>query len=381
MSSDICFLGDIQPVQNPGKSWKKRLVYEDHTFNQSRTNAVYPMTHLLMDLKRYTDTNENGNVTRTVIRTGRPISFVYMAFFEQESTFNAMNEVFHLMNLPEADCELRSSTGALRPNLGFIVDNGHGEDPSSILTQMCMARFLSFLPLQKVTQRSFAEYHSKRNFVERVHSAENAVLSGHGPFSSDQLHKNAEIGSSLHRENMKCMANDVIDCLKSAKFNGHNLITKRGDTVNCYFDDEDKLKRFLSLTEDQKKECEWTYKPCNNVLVNDLQVLWGSTCQERTYYSDYQLINNLESSITAWKDRYGSTIVKPSYENFFESQPLPDYLRWYETRGEQHYCSTERTLELVHDIKILQTTPAIFLPSRILMVCFNQILTKSLIFH
>ena len=39
----IC--GDIQPVQNPGKSWKP-IIYPDHTFDQSRTNAVYPMAHL-----------------------------------------------------------------------------------------------------------------------------------------------------------------------------------------------------------------------------------------------------------------------------------------------------------------------------------------------
>lgn len=41
--------GDIQPVQNPGKSWKP-ISYEDHTFDQSRTNAVVPITHLFMDL-------------------------------------------------------------------------------------------------------------------------------------------------------------------------------------------------------------------------------------------------------------------------------------------------------------------------------------------
>lgn len=47
----IC--GDIQPVQNPGKSWKA-ITYENHTFDQSRTNAVYPMTHLFLDMSENT---------------------------------------------------------------------------------------------------------------------------------------------------------------------------------------------------------------------------------------------------------------------------------------------------------------------------------------
>lgn len=32
------------------------------------------------------------------------------------------------------------------------------------------------LKLHKLTQVSFAEYHSKRNYVERVHAEENRVL-------------------------------------------------------------------------------------------------------------------------------------------------------------------------------------------------------------
>ena len=75
-------------------------------------------------------------------------------------------------------------TGKLKEIMGFIVDNGPSEAPSNLLVQMLLVRFLKFLDLDKVTQRSFAEYLSKRNFVERVHTVENKVLSDHSHFNS-----------------------------------------------------------------------------------------------------------------------------------------------------------------------------------------------------
>ena len=68
--------------------------------------------------------------------------------------------------------------------MGFIMDNGPSETPSNLLVQMLLVRFLKFLDLDKVTQRPFAEYLSKRNFVERVHTVENKVLSDHSHFNS-----------------------------------------------------------------------------------------------------------------------------------------------------------------------------------------------------
>ena len=74
---------------------------------------------------------------------------------------------------------------------------------------MSIVRLLNFLKLDKVTQVSFAEYHSKRNFVERVHAEENRVLSKHGPFHSKPIHKNASVGSNEHMENMESVAEEV----------------------------------------------------------------------------------------------------------------------------------------------------------------------------
>ena len=82
--------------------------------------------------------------------------------------------------------------------MGFVVDNRPSEAPSGFLVQMLLVRFLKFLNLDKMTQRSFAEYLSKWNFVERVHAVENNSLSIHGPFSSKSIHKNAVPGSKEH---------------------------------------------------------------------------------------------------------------------------------------------------------------------------------------
>ena len=78
----IC--GDIQPVQNLGKSWKP-ITYPDHTFDQSCTNAVYPMAHLFLDNKQ--KVCEDDARTIEITRTGRPVLLINIAFFEHETTF------------------------------------------------------------------------------------------------------------------------------------------------------------------------------------------------------------------------------------------------------------------------------------------------------
>ena len=77
-----------------------------------------------------------------------------------------------------------------------------------------------FLNLERVSQVSFAEYHSKRNFVERVHAEEHRVLSKHG---ADCVQQNVTTGSDEHRENMEHMATEVSHCLHRASFGGKPL--------------------------------------------------------------------------------------------------------------------------------------------------------------
>ena len=105
-------------------------------------------------------------------------------------------------------------TGRLRKEFIFVVDNGPAEQPSSPLVQMCLARLLKFLNLDKLYQTSFAEYHSKRNFVERAHAEENRMLSKHRQFKSKPIHKTDTPGSQEHMENMEHVASEVIQCIK-----------------------------------------------------------------------------------------------------------------------------------------------------------------------
>ncbi len=79
-----------------------------------------------------------------------------------------------------------------------------------------------------MTQVSFAEYHSKRNYVERVHAEENRVLFKHGPFKSKCLHPSASTGLNEHGQNMEHMASEVTQCLNWAVFGGKPLLCYRG---------------------------------------------------------------------------------------------------------------------------------------------------------
>ena len=81
-----------------------------------------------------------------------------------------------LPSKPSLDKYFRNpKTGSLKEELVFIVDIGPAEDPLSPLVQMLVVHLLKLLILDKVTQVSFAEYHSKRNFFERV-AAEDKLL-------------------------------------------------------------------------------------------------------------------------------------------------------------------------------------------------------------
>ena len=105
--------------------------------------------------------------------------------------------------------------------------------------------------LDKLTQVSFAEYHSKRNYVERVHAEENRVLSSHGPFSSKIPNKHATPGTPEHKQNMESMADEVEKCISQGSFGGNQLLAFRG--VKCedfVFSDQEQLQRFLDLSEE-----------------------------------------------------------------------------------------------------------------------------------
>ena len=90
---------------------------------------------------------------------------------------------------------------------------------------VCLLRFLN---LEKVTKVSFAEYHSKRNYVERVNAEENRVLSKHGIFKSNCIHSSATIGSEEYKQNMEHMASEFAQCVNHASFRGKPLLCYQG---------------------------------------------------------------------------------------------------------------------------------------------------------
>jgi len=192
--------GDIAPVQKPIKTWKQRSgILPDHDWEQGRTNAVTPVANLFFQSKTTVETPMpteevtipllDSSVAVSVTRTGQAVNLIYLPHYEPETVFHCFNELFLLLVQPSLDRFFRNpETGALKNNFVFIVDNGPSEQPSSSMVQMCLARLCKFLNLDRVTQVSFAEYNSKRNFVKRVHPQVNKALSAHGAFSSHAIH-------------------------------------------------------------------------------------------------------------------------------------------------------------------------------------------------
>ena len=144
--------------------------------------------------------------------------------------------------------------------------------------QILLVRMLRFLNLDKVVQRSFAEYLSKRNFVERVHGVENNALSKHGVFNAHKIHKHADVGLDKHKENMEAMAKDVVDSLKGITYGGKPVYPLRGSGKFLVFDDEDELKNFGQFTDEQKRQCKTKYFPKRNKVFEYLVEHWGVDC-------------------------------------------------------------------------------------------------------
>lgn len=84
---------------------------------------------------------------------------------------------------------------------------------------MWLVHLVRILKLKSVTQKSFAEYHSKRNPVERVHAAQNHTLSNE-KFLSKRIYPEYGIGDDKHKANMEHMAEEVRKCLANTQYGG-----------------------------------------------------------------------------------------------------------------------------------------------------------------
>ncbi|CAG2257096.1 unnamed protein product [Mytilus edulis] len=308
---------DIDPVQNIGKSWLDKT-RQDHQFDQSRTNACTPMTHLFLKTISSDAIIQSSNLTvMNVVRTGQPVTLVNISFFEPETVYRCFNELFHLLSIPALDIFFRNQeTGNIRKKWIFVVDNGPSEAPAST--------------------------------VERPHASENLALSKHGPFKSAEIfpHKNAKPGTPKHLENMELMAEQVISCLRSAKFGQNQFYCFRGVKDNFIFDDEDDLRNFIKLSEHGKNECAKEFKVVECPLLADISQVWGVNRDfSGSYLEDYNHLSNslVDNVRTAWLTEYCATVYtkNPEITNRYVKEPLPDFVRWIESNGELHYLCFE----------------------------------------
>ena len=133
-------------------------------------------------------------------------------------------------------------TGWLRKEFILVVDNWPAEQPSSPMVPMSLARLLKFLNLDKICQTLFAEYHSKRYFVERAHAKENWMLSKHRQFRHKSIRKTDTPGSQQHMENMEHVASEVIQCISQGSFGRSSILRFRGvQQENSVFFNKEKL--------------------------------------------------------------------------------------------------------------------------------------------
>lgn len=212
---------------------------------------------------------------------------------------------------------------------------------------MLLVRLRRLLGLKVVIHFSFAEYHSKRNPVERVHAVHTKELEKHGPFQIPNLN----VDSVEHKKKMEEMREDVEDVLRQAKFGGeYTTVTKGvGGENNFVFDDMSNLHAFLSMTEDRKAKCDMQYQlNKDSNILKDLALVWNvDTTITGSYSDDYDIINNNYSSCyrTVWTDKYTTVLFdKQTPTEIQWKQTIPDYVRWYLTDGEQHYMTFERRL-------------------------------------
>ena len=140
-------LADSSPVQRPGHSWSKKQLHPDHTWDQSRTNAVTPMTFLFLkpvistltcDQVESLDIPVSQTTTLQVTRSGQGVTLLNLSFFEPDDTFKCFNEIF-LLSIPALDPFFRDrSTKKLKKQFTFIVDNGPAEQPSAATVQFVL---------------------------------------------------------------------------------------------------------------------------------------------------------------------------------------------------------------------------------------------------
>ena len=207
-------------------------------------------------------------------------------------------------------------TEKLKEHFVFVVDNGPSEASPSPLVRMWLVRLARLLQLKSVTQKSFAEYHSKRNPMERVHAVYDHALSNE-QFSRKGVHDDYGIGDSRHHqnENMQYMAGEVKQCLMHTQCDGDPCVIRRGISSreeSFVFKGEDELVAFLGISERRKCEGDSQYEPVKNEWWRGVATVWN--LDENfvgSYREDYEIMQNNyheEGDRTYWSDKHYTVI-------------------------------------------------------------------------
>ena len=85
--------GDIAPVLKPGKSWSNFETL-DHTFDQSRVNAVTPMTHLFMDIPNVDLLIPGTETVVNITRSGKVVTLINLSLTEPETVFRVLTKYY-----------------------------------------------------------------------------------------------------------------------------------------------------------------------------------------------------------------------------------------------------------------------------------------------
>ena len=162
------FVNDVHWSSSNVNAWTP-CEYEDHTYNQSKQNAINPTSHLFLKTDETSRESRLSHLwyqnkqdvllgsspgkSETIIHQKRTWRVVNVLRFNQELLF--------LMTLPHLDSHFHDpSTGKLKQNFVFVVDNVV-DMPRSPLKGLLLVRLQQYLRIKKVTKVSFAEYHSK----------------------------------------------------------------------------------------------------------------------------------------------------------------------------------------------------------------------------
>ena len=351
---------DVSPVQKPVRTWRK-VTLPDHDWSGVAHNSITPMTHLFMETELNLESNLEDEILYSVKRSGTAAVLLNISHFEPETIQRTFNEIFLLLANPALDKYFRNpQTSKLKEHFMFIVNNSPSKAPSHPMVKMWLVRLLVVLQLKSITQKSFAEYHSKRNPVERVHVVE------------------YEKGDKKHLENMEFMANKVKTCLEKAQYGGRPIHTQRGigNEDNFVFNNEEQLLNFLSRSEMLKSEYEGHYYPQKNKLWREVCMTW----KLNEDFEDYEKLENAfseEGEQTCWANKYTTIVVNVSEEiaddcmECLIKQPVPDYVRWLKTGGELHYIPLEKLPNL--NTKVIDGTFGAFLPTTVLDLAYKLI--------